>query len=344
MSSGENAVDVRMTGRKTVDGSMTTLPLSSIVVIKGFNPRQSEGDTDTLRDSIAKRGLINPITVRATSKKDKYQLVSGHRRMKALRELKRDDVAVIIRTDLDDDIKALAYAVAENSEDGRTNLTYIEMGSAFMDMMKEGYKIDRIVSESGVAKHTVRRSLKLMELDDSVIKLVQDGLLSPSAAVFYASLEPSVQAQIDLTGMDDPSRSLIRALAAKATKELAKASGADKETKSGKQKGKVGVAWRSPTERTAAIQELAHTAFNTKNPGASAAREQLQVLYWVRGESKRIGELSSSELTKLIKVDNTKYLEKMKADAKKAEKAPAKKKPAAKGSKAKAKAKKKGKK
>ena len=100
------------------------------------------------------------------------------------------------------------------------------------------------------------------------------------------------------------------------------------------------MSWRTPTERKAAIEELAHTAYNPKNPGAKEATEMLKVLYWVRGHGEKLGDLSATQLKSYIKEDNERYMKKMKADAKKAEKEPQ-----AKGkSKAKSKAKGKGKK
>lgn len=348
--SGEIETSMKgVTNKNKQEAIITVLALASIMVVKGFNPREDIGDVSILKNNIAKMGLIAPITVRPTATKGKFQLVSGHRRFQALVELERADVAVIIRTDLEDDITAKAYAVAENSEDGRQNLSYVELGTAFLEMEKEGWGAGRIASESGVAKHTVRRAMDLMKADDEVIQLVRDGRLSPTAAVVYAKLSPEVRAKIDLDTMQDPSRELIKALAIKASKEVdaenKEAGGeGDDETKSGKKAGKVGVAWRLPTERNAAIQELAHTAFNKKNVDETWARQALYVLYWVRGHGTKVGDIKATEMDKFIKADNAKYLEKMKADSKKAETKPAAKKDTKAKAKAKNKAKKNGKK
>lgn len=309
---------------KGTNAEMVNLALSAIAVGKGFNPRFDIGDVDTLRKSIAKAGLINPLTVRPTDKKDKYQLVSGHRRFQALTDLGRKECPVIIRTDLDDDGKAKAHAIAENSEDGRTNLTYVEMGSAFVTMQKDNWGPDKIAAETGVAKHTVRRALKIMELDKDVLDMIQSDQLSPTAGLAYAKLDADVQAHINLEEMADPSAHLIRRLAKDASKKM-KSEAAEGEGDADvgkKKKGKVGVSWRTPTERNELIQELAHTAFNVKNEDAEYAYDTLEVLYWLRGHGKQIGDLKKAEMKAFIKADNTKWLERLKRDAKAAEKEP----------------------
>lgn len=311
--------------KKGSDAEMVILPLSAIKVVKGFNPRFDEGDTNALRASIAKAGLINPPTVRPTDKKDVYQLISGHRRFQALTELGRTESPFIVRTDLDDEAKAKAHAIAENSEDGRTNLTYVELGSSFVAMQKdESWGPDRIAAETGVAKHTVKRCLKIMELDQDVLDSIQSGDMSPTAGLAFAKLSPDVQAHIDLDALKEPSAHLIKRLAKEAQKKLdaTKPDGEGSEEKGDKEAGANKIVWRSATERNAAIQELAHEASKS---GDEWAYQTLETLYWLRGHGTKIGDLKKAEMKKLIKSDAGKYMERMKRDATKAEKAAKKK-------------------
>ena len=53
-----------------------------------------------LMESIKANGVIVPIIVRPLSEPNKYEILAGHNRVKALKELKRDTVPALIRNDL----------------------------------------------------------------------------------------------------------------------------------------------------------------------------------------------------------------------------------------------------
>lgn len=335
--SGDNKEQVTFSskGHKSSDAWVEEINLENVSVIEGFNPRDEahEQEIEALADSISKNGLIHPPTVRPTEVEGEYELVAGHRRYRALMSKGRESAPFIIRTDLSDDTDAKAFAIAENSEDGRTDLTYVELGKAFLEFQKQGWGIQRIASNSGVHTMTVRRAIKLMEAPEQVLDLVNRGVLSESAALTFAKLDSDIQNI--LLGkkyeslLEGASMHYIKELAKKAQKELAPEESEGKESEAGgKKKGKVKVNWRTPRERTEAIRELAHTAYNPKNDGAAEAREILKTLYWVRGHGEQIGDLSKKDMNSLIKGDNEAYIKAMKyaeeKEAKKREKEAAK--------------------
>lgn len=307
------AVEFSSHGKNKANAHTLEISLKNIKVISGFNPRSggiSKEETQVLADSIAKNGLIHPLTVRPTKTKGEYELVSGHRRFAALQFLTRDKALCVVRTDLDENAEAKAFAVAENSQDGRTDLTYTELGRTFQWMTKEGWGVDKIAGKSGIHVATVRRALKLMELPQSVLELVNKRILSDTAALAYAKLDPKVQNKIPEDKLEGASAHYIRVLAAEAQKELDKAAGGtgtEGANATGKKKGKAKVNWRTPQERNELIIVLAHEAYNPKNDGAEAAYGQLEVMYWLRGHGKQPGDLTKDEMRTLIKADNDLY-------------------------------------
>src|SRR5690606_16380743 len=182
-----------------------------------------------------------------------------------------------------DETEAQAFAVAENSQDGRTDLTYVELGRSFQSMTEKGWGVAKIASKAGVHSMTVRRALALMESPKEILDLVDKGTLSESAALVFAKLDSKVQ-NILLSAdyadkLEKASAHYIKELAKQAQKQIDKASGteggSDKESEAGgKKKGKVKVNWRSPSDRNQVIRELAHIAFNKKNEGAEDARSR----------------------------------------------------------------------
>jgi ParB/RepB/Spo0J family partition protein len=312
--SNETAVQFSSKGQKKTDAWTAEIELSNVHVLDGFNPRsmEHEKDIETLAKSIAKTGLINPPTVRPAKGKGEFELISGHRRFRALQSLGRTSAIFVVRTDLEDDTNALAYAVAENSQDGRTDLTYVELGRSFQKMVQEGWGVAKIATSSGVHQMTVRRALAIMELPEEILELVQEKILSESAALVYAKLDPEIQGLIPADKLEGASAHYIKELAKQAQKQLKQArkeAGVEEEEEpSGKKKGKVKINWRSPGDRTTAIRELAHIAFNPKNAGAPEAYKKLTVLYWVRGHGEQIGDLKNPEMELLIKGDNEAFL------------------------------------
>ena len=311
-------------GKKKANASMLSINLKNVSVIEEFNPRQDTGDVEELKKSIAKQGIINPPTVRPTETEGEYQLIAGHRRFRALSELGRESAPFIIRTDLAEFGKATAYAIAENSEDGRVNLTHVELGNSFILLHKtEGWGPGKIATESGVAVHTVRRCMKLMELDASILDLVQNGNVSITAALAFAKLAPEVQDQIDLGDLPDPSAHLINTLAKDAGKKL-KALAAenatpgednDTEDNDGKESGQVKVVWRSKTEIKKLIERRAYDALSKESDTSEDSYTMLKVLYWQRNEFETIADAKPGIMKRLMKADSEKYMEKMERDA-----------------------------
>ena len=98
-------------GDTEITKSQSKLSISSIVRNK-YQPRKIF-DTESLEDltaSIKERGIIQPIIVRKTDSKDKFEIVAGERRWLAAQNAGLHEIPTVI---IDaDNLKSLEFAIA----------------------------------------------------------------------------------------------------------------------------------------------------------------------------------------------------------------------------------------
>tara|TARA_B100000427_G_scaffold53225_1_gene41024 strand:- start:2347 stop:3183 length:837 start_codon:yes stop_codon:yes gene_type:complete len=152
------------------------LEQNSILVSKIIpNPNQprkvfNEKSLKQLAQSIDEKGLISPITVRASN--NKYVIVAGERRFRAHQLLKRKKIlAYIIDADSNKDI--MYMALIENIQ--REDLNAIEQAKAYQ-YLKDNLdsSITEIAKTVGKSRPAVSNSLRLLnlpkEIQDSILK------------------------------------------------------------------------------------------------------------------------------------------------------------------------------
>lgn len=96
--------------RETKPGTMALLKLEQVDTDDAYRLRP-EGEVDTLATSIARLGQLFPVELRFRPP-DRFQIISGFRRVAALRLLKRERVLARVHTDLSDE-DALRIALAD---------------------------------------------------------------------------------------------------------------------------------------------------------------------------------------------------------------------------------------
>ncbi|MGK6354218.1 ParB/RepB/Spo0J family partition protein [Sphingomonas sp. DT-207] len=149
------------------------LPVSSLAPHPG-QPRRhfDEAALDDLAQSIAARGLIQPIVVRPHG--HSYQIVAGERRWRAAQRARLHEVPVIVR-ELSD-AEAMEIALVENIQ--RQDLNAIEEAEAYSRLIGEfGHTqeaLGRLVHKS---RSHVANLLRLLELPQSVRQMVIEGAL-----------------------------------------------------------------------------------------------------------------------------------------------------------------------
>jgi len=152
------------------------LDQNSILVSKIIpNPNQprkvfNEKSLKQLAQSIDEKGLISPITVRASN--NKYVIVAGERRFRAHQLLKRKKIlAYIIDADSNKDI--MYMALIENIQ--REDLNAIEQAKAYQYLKDNLHSsITEIAKTVGKSRPAVSNSLRLLnlpkEIQDSILK------------------------------------------------------------------------------------------------------------------------------------------------------------------------------
>lgn len=156
-------------------GSIGRIPVASIQV-NPFQPR-TEFDEEALQelsDSIKLQGLIQPITVRQIEE-NKYQLISGERRLKATRLAGIDSIPAYIRTA--NDQQMLEMALIENIQ--RENLNAIEVALSFQRMIDEcNLKQEELGQRVSKNRSTVTNYLRLLKLPPDIQIAIRDGKIS----------------------------------------------------------------------------------------------------------------------------------------------------------------------
>lgn len=157
------------------------VPLSAISP-NPLQPRRSfsELDLDELAQSIRENGLLQPLIVRpAPGSTDRYELVVGERRLRAISRLGWVDVPVIVRDATDETL--LVLALVENLQ--REALNPIEEAEGFR-LLEERFALGHaeIAKAVGKDRSTVANAVRLLKLPPSVRKLVEDGSLTQGHA------------------------------------------------------------------------------------------------------------------------------------------------------------------
>ena len=158
---------------------LRTLRLSEIEPNKG-QPRKvfDKEAMEQLAESIRVNGVLQPLLVRPLSTGN-YQIVAGERRWRASKMAGLTEVPVII-TEADDK-KAFELALIENIQ--RENLNAIEEAAAIRDLMTEyGLTQEEVSVRISRSRSAVSNAIRLLELPDSVMKMVADGQLSSGHA------------------------------------------------------------------------------------------------------------------------------------------------------------------
>lgn len=144
-----------------------------------------EAALSELADSIAKHGLLQPITVRPTSSLT-YQIVAGERRWRASRLAGLETVPVIIREM--SDIECMEIAMIENLQ--REDLNPIEEAKGYRQLI-DSYNMtqEQVASAVGKSRPAIANSLRLLNLPDDLLGLVSDGSVSAGHARAMLSID-----------------------------------------------------------------------------------------------------------------------------------------------------------
>ena len=219
MKNGQN-IDLGMTGfaelfmtdeeRKTQTlPRITDIPLELIDDFPNhpFKVRMDD-DMQQLVESIRERGIITPVILRKKEEDGRYEIVSGHRRKKAceiaglkmikaeVREMTRDEAIIMMvdsnlqRSEILPSEKAFSYKMRleamKRQQGSRTDLTSAPVGQKLSTREK--------IAENSPDSHAqIQRYIRLTELDDRILDMVDEGKIGLRPAVELSYLTPKEQ-------------------------------------------------------------------------------------------------------------------------------------------------------
>lgn len=156
-----------------------TLPVSKVEPRAGQPRYNFDGEAlEELSESIKQYGVIQPITVRRLSG-GYYQIIAGERRWRASRLAGLTEIpARVIEAD---ERKATELALVENLQ--REDLNPIEEARGYKTLMDEfGMTQEEAAQSVGKSRPAVTNALRLLNLSDAVLKMVESGTLSAGHA------------------------------------------------------------------------------------------------------------------------------------------------------------------
>ncbi len=156
-----------------------------------FQPRTDFDDMSLreLASSIKAQGVIQPVTVRKMGF-DKYQLISGERRLRASKMAGLVSIPVFIRVANDEQM--LEMALIENIH--RENLNAIEVAISYQRLMEECQITQEQLSEKvGKGRTTIANFLRLLKLPPEVQIALRDGHISMGHARAIINVEDPVK-------------------------------------------------------------------------------------------------------------------------------------------------------
>ena len=187
-----------------------------------FQPRTDfdESALNELTESIKIQGVIQPVTVRKMGR-DKYQLISGERRLRASKMAGLKTIPVFIRVANDEQM--LEMALIENTH--REGLNAIEIALSYQRLIEECNITQEQLSEKvGKDRSTVTNFLRLLKLPPEVQVALRDGFISMSQARAIINIEDKTKQLVILKEIIDKDLSvrqveeLVRSLNSKNVK------------------------------------------------------------------------------------------------------------------------------
>ena len=170
---------------------------------------KDDDEMNTLIESIQTQGILSPLIVRPIEDTDKYEVISGHRRLHAAQKAGITEVPALIYA-LDRDAAAIAVV---DSNLHREHILPSEKAFAYklkVDALKhQGQRTDitseqiapklstEVIGEQeGISKDTVKRYIRLTHLIPEFLEKMDKGEIALSVGVELSFLDESIQREV----------------------------------------------------------------------------------------------------------------------------------------------------
>lgn len=226
-------------GFQATPGSIKEIPIGSIVVNQQ-QPRKyfDEELLVELASSMAEVGLLQPIIVRPVEN-GLFELIAGERRVRAAKRLGWQTILSIIQEASNQE--SLERALIENLQ--RANLNPIEEAHAYLQLCEQfNLTHDEVALKVGKSRAAVSNAIRLLQLPESIQRLVYENKLSSGHARALLSLtdrtlqenlaQRCVNEEISVRKLEDIVREIVNAHSEeKATDNLARTPKSSNERK-----------------------------------------------------------------------------------------------------------------
>ena len=175
-------------GEAKVEPEKNQLQISDLVPNK-YQPRKifDENNLTDLTNSIKERGMIQPIIVRKSNDSEgKFEIIAGERRWLAAQRAGLHNVPVVITEA--DDLKSLEFAIVENVQ--RHDLNPLEEAQGYKRLIDEfSYDQEKVSKFIGKSRSHITNSLRLLNLPNDIIKLIETQKLTAGHAKILVGLD-----------------------------------------------------------------------------------------------------------------------------------------------------------
>ena len=175
-------------GEAKVEPQTNQLQVSDLIPNK-YQPRKifDENNLEDLTNSIKERGMIQPIIVRESKVSEgKFEIIAGERRWLAAQRAGLHNVPVVLTEA--DDLKSLEFAIVENVQ--RHDLNPLEEAQGYKRLIDEfSYDQEKVSKFIGKSRSHIANSLRLLNLPDDVIKLIETQKLTAGHAKILVGLD-----------------------------------------------------------------------------------------------------------------------------------------------------------
>jgi ParB family chromosome partitioning protein len=151
-----------------------------------YQPRTriSEDSLQDLRQSIAEKGVLQPVILRR--KAGRYELVAGERRLRAAKMASLRTIPAIVRQVSDSE--ALEIALIENLQ--REDLNPLDEARGYRELIRR-FKLtqEQLAKKLGRDRSTIANALRLLSLPDEAKRGLEDGKITVGHARAMLGLE-----------------------------------------------------------------------------------------------------------------------------------------------------------
>ena len=154
------------------------------------NPNQprkifNEEKIKELSESIKNFGVIEPIIVRKVGPVH-YEVIAGERRLRASKVAGLKEVPVIVKDYTDDERKIVT--LLENVQ--REDLNSVEKALGYKALIDEfDLTQDEVAEKVGKSRSAIANTLRILSLDEKLIEMIKDGVLSEGHARALLSID-----------------------------------------------------------------------------------------------------------------------------------------------------------